>query len=85
MSISYDRRRSVLVDRVPQRAGIRQLLQPRQPLREAFAHHVLEVVVERIRRRHVEVGQEILALRAGVTSHRSAIRTVFAQRVRESP
>ena len=49
----------VLVDGVLQHPASRQLLQPRQPLREPLAHDVLEVVVEREARRHVEVRQVV--------------------------
>ena len=52
----------VLVDRVRERAGQRQLLQPRQTLLEPFPRHVLEVVVQREAGRHVEVRQMVLAL-----------------------
>ncbi len=46
-----------------QRAGSRQLLQPRQTLLEPFARNVLEVLVEGEARRHVEVRQVVLPLR----------------------
>ena len=77
ISISYDEPALVLVDRVAQRAVGGELLQARQPLREPLADDVLEVVVEREARRHVEVRQVVLAL-GSLTSHRSAMRTVLA-------
>ncbi len=39
----------------------RELLQSRQSLREAVARHLLEIRVDRVADRHVEVGQEVLA------------------------
>ena len=53
----------VFVDRAPQRARRGELTQPGQPRVEAFPHHVLEVLVDRVRRRHVEVRQVALPLR----------------------
>ena len=53
----------VLVERVAQGVARHQGLQPRQPRREALAHHVLEVGVDGEAGRHVEVGQVVHARR----------------------
>ena len=70
--------RLVLVERMAQRSGRGELPQARQPLGEALAHHVLEVVVERVARaaRRSSAGGSRSPLRS--TSQRSAMRTVFA-------
>ena len=51
----------VLVERVAQGVARHQGLQPRQPGREALAHHVLEVGVDGEAGRDVEVGQVVHA------------------------
>ena len=51
----------VLVERVAQGVARHQGLQPRQPRREALAHHVLEVGVDGEAGRHVEVRQVVHA------------------------
>ena len=53
----------VLVDRLAEPPGSRQLLKPRQALGEAFARDVLEVLVERESVRHAKRGQMVLPLR----------------------
>src|SRR5207253_1712376 len=53
----------VVVERVAERAGGGELLQPRQALAESFSRHALEILVDRIWRRHVVVRQMISRLR----------------------
>ena len=50
----------VVLDRMAQRAGRVKRLQADQPLRESFAHDVLEVIVQRVGGRHREVRQVVL-------------------------
>ncbi len=60
MSISYDKRFSYSSIGWRRAPDAQQRLQPRKPLRESLAHHMLEVVVQRVRRGDREVRQVVL-------------------------